>query len=96
LRHSGIVTVHEVQTLDGLGTIVSDFIQGVTLKKLLEVRRLTFREAAELIAAVADAVDYAHSMGLVHLGRSLVFPPRCAIITATVAPFASELPGEAP
>jgi tRNA A-37 threonylcarbamoyl transferase component Bud32 len=66
LRHPGIVTVHEVQTLDGLPTIVSDFIQGVTLKELLEVRRLTFREAAQLIAAVADAVDYAHSMGLVH------------------------------
>jgi WD40 repeat protein/tRNA A-37 threonylcarbamoyl transferase component Bud32 len=66
LRHPGIVTVHEVQTLNGLPTIVSNFIDGVTLKDLIEVRRLTFREAAELIAAVAEAVDYAHSMGLVH------------------------------
>src|SRR5262249_38229229 len=66
LRHPGIVTVHEVQTLDGLPTIVSDFVNGVTLKDFLEVRRLTFREAAELIANVAEAVDYAHSMGLVH------------------------------
>jgi uncharacterized protein (TIGR03067 family) len=66
LRHPGIVTVHEVQTLDSLPTIVSDFIQGVTLRDYLEVRRLTFREAAQLIADVAEAVDYAHSMGLVH------------------------------
>jgi WD40 repeat protein/serine/threonine protein kinase/tetratricopeptide (TPR) repeat protein len=66
LRHPGIVTVHEVQTLEGLPTLVSDFIDGVPLRDLLEVRRLTFREAAALVAEVAEAVDYAHSMGLVH------------------------------
>src|SRR6516162_6920557 len=66
LRHPGIVTVHEVVTLDGLPTIVSDFIQGVPLKDFLEVRKLTFRESATLMAEVAEAVDYAHSMGLVH------------------------------
>src|SRR5262245_41343779 len=66
LRHPGIVTVHEVQQLEGLPAIVSDFIAGVSLKDLLEVRRLTFREAADLVAQVAEAVDYAHAMGLVH------------------------------
>jgi WD40 repeat protein/serine/threonine protein kinase len=66
LRHPGIVTVHEVQTLEGLPTIVSDFIEGIPLKDLLEIRRLTFRETATLMAEVAEAVDYAHSMGLVH------------------------------
>jgi WD40 repeat protein/serine/threonine protein kinase len=66
LRHPGIVTVHEVQSLEGLPTIVADFIQGVPLKDLLEVRRLTFREAAQLVAEVAEALDYAHAMGLVH------------------------------
>ena len=66
LRHPGIVTVHEVQMLDGLPTIISDFIAGVTLKDVLEARRLSFQEAAGLIANVAEAVDYAHQMGLVH------------------------------
>jgi WD40 repeat protein len=66
LRHPGIVTVHEVQLLEGLPTIVSDFIDGVPLKDLLEVRRLTFDEAASLVADVAEALDYAHSRGLVH------------------------------
>jgi serine/threonine protein kinase/ABC-type branched-subunit amino acid transport system substrate-binding protein len=66
LRHPGIVPVHEVVTLEGLPTIVSDFIQGVPLKDLLEVRKLTFREAAALVAEVAEALDYAHRMGLVH------------------------------
>jgi hypothetical protein len=40
------VTVHEVQTLDGLPALVSDFIKGVPLNDLLQTRRLTFRDAA--------------------------------------------------
>jgi WD40 repeat protein/tRNA A-37 threonylcarbamoyl transferase component Bud32 len=66
LRHPGIVTVHEVATLDGTPAIVSDFIDGATLLEFLKVRRLTFRESADLLAQVAEAVEYAHSLGLVH------------------------------
>jgi hypothetical protein len=66
LRHAGIVTVHEVVTLDGLPCIVADFIHGVPLKDLLEVRRPSFREAASLMADIAEALDYAHEHGLVH------------------------------
>jgi serine/threonine protein kinase len=66
LRHPGIVTVHEVVELEGLPTIVADFVTGVTLKDLLEVRKLTFREAAALVAQLAEALDYAHERGLVH------------------------------
>jgi len=66
LRHPGIVPVHEVTEIDGLPGIISEFVDGVTLRDLLEIRRLTFRESAELVLQVADALDYAHSMGLVH------------------------------
>jgi WD40 repeat protein len=60
------VTVHEVVTLDGLPGIVSEFIEGVTLKELLRTRRLTFRQAAELTAGVAEALAYAHAAGVIH------------------------------
>lgn len=66
LRHPGIVSVHEVTEIDGIPTIVSDFIDGVTLRELIEMRRLTFAEAAEVAAQVADALDYAHSLKVVH------------------------------
>jgi WD40 repeat protein/tRNA A-37 threonylcarbamoyl transferase component Bud32 len=66
LRHPNIVTVHEVTMLEGLPALVSDFITGVSLGELLQVRRPTFREAATLVAEVAEGLDYAHAMGLVH------------------------------
>jgi serine/threonine protein kinase len=66
LRHPGIVSVHEVVTLDGLPVIAAEFITGVTLKDLLEAKRPTWAEAAALVAELAEAVHYAHSMGVIH------------------------------
>jgi WD40 repeat protein len=66
LRHANVVTVHEVATLDGGPAIVADFVEGLTLRDLLRVRPLTFRESAGLVAQLADALDYAHGRGLVH------------------------------
>jgi len=60
------VAVHEVTIQEGLPTLVEDFIDGVPLEDLLQVRRLTFREAATPVAGVAEALDYAHGRGLVH------------------------------
>ncbi len=66
LRHPNVVTVHEVLELEGLPAIVSNFVEGVSLKDLIEQGKPTFRETAELMSEVAGAVDYAHSLGLVH------------------------------
>ncbi len=66
LRHPAIVSVHEVGTADGVPYLVSDFVEGATLADLLSARRPGFREAAELVAAVADALQYAHERGVVH------------------------------
>jgi serine/threonine-protein kinase len=66
LRHPGIVTVHEVTTLDGLPVIVSDFVAGAPLSEVSAARRLDFRQSATLVAEVADALDYAHGQGVIH------------------------------
>jgi WD40 repeat protein len=66
LRHNSIVTVHEVGEHDGRPFLVSDFVEGVTLADLLSGRRPAPREAAQLLAEVADALDFAHRHGVVH------------------------------
>jgi WD40 repeat protein/serine/threonine protein kinase len=66
LRHPGIVTVHEVATFEGTPAIVAEFIDGLPLRDLLQLRPLPFRDAAAMMADIADAVDYAHQIGLVH------------------------------
>jgi WD40 repeat protein/tRNA A-37 threonylcarbamoyl transferase component Bud32/tetratricopeptide (TPR) repeat protein len=66
LRHPAIVPIHEVGQLDEVPYLVSDFVQGLTLSDLLSARRPPTREAAALIAAVADALQYAHEQGVIH------------------------------
>jgi serine/threonine protein kinase len=66
LRHPRIVTIYEVTTLNEIPMIVSDFVNGVTLRDLLQTRPLSFPEAATLVSEIADGLDYAHELGLVH------------------------------
>jgi WD40 repeat protein/tRNA A-37 threonylcarbamoyl transferase component Bud32 len=66
LRHPSIVTVHEVGQVDKIPYLVSDFVQGITLADLLTDQRPPTRQAAELIATVADALHYAHEQGVIH------------------------------
>jgi serine/threonine protein kinase len=66
LRHPAIVPVHDVGEHAGVPYLVSDFVQGLTLNDLLSARHLPPREAAELVAAVAGALRYAHEQGVVH------------------------------
>jgi WD40 repeat protein len=66
LRHPGIVTIHEVAVHDGLPVLVEDFIEGEPLRARLNRQRPTAREAAMLVAEVAESLDYAHRMGAIH------------------------------
>src|SRR5262249_55598827 len=66
LRHAGIVPVHEVGQEDGLPFLVSEFVSGPTLAEVLRGRRFSPRETARLLAAVADALQYAHERGVIH------------------------------
>jgi WD40 repeat protein/tRNA A-37 threonylcarbamoyl transferase component Bud32 len=66
LHHPYIVGVHEIGRDDETVYIVSDFVEGVTLSDWLSARRLSPREAAELVAKVADAIQHAHAAGVIH------------------------------
>ncbi len=69
LQHPGIVTVFEMGELDGLVYYAMQLVRGESLAQCLGRRggRLPPREAAVLMRTVAEAVAYAHSLGVLHL-----------------------------
>jgi serine/threonine protein kinase len=67
LKHPGLVAIYDTgQTEDGTCYLVEEFVPGVTLANRLHAGRFEFRQAAQLIAQVADALDYAHRHGVIH------------------------------
>src|SRR5262245_23634935 len=67
LKHPGIVALHDTgQTDEGVCFLVTEFIEGQTLEEKLKSGPLPPREAAEILAQAADALQYAHAHGVVH------------------------------
>ncbi len=67
LDHPHIVAVFDVgRTEDGLCFVVSKLIEGTDLAVSMARARPSFRDSAELVATIADALHYAHIRGLVH------------------------------
>jgi serine/threonine protein kinase/formylglycine-generating enzyme required for sulfatase activity/tetratricopeptide (TPR) repeat protein len=67
LDHPNIVPVHDVgRTDDGLCFVVSKLIDGSDLAFRMGQARPSCRDAADLVATIADALHHAHTRGLVH------------------------------
>jgi serine/threonine-protein kinase len=66
LDHAGIVSIFEVGEHDGHPFYSMQYIEGTTLAKRLAEGPLPPREAAELLAKVAEAVQAAHARGVLH------------------------------
>ena len=66
LDHPNIVSVYDVAELNGKPYIVTQFIDGVTLKDRLSSGAFDQKEAGQLMTRVAQALDYAHDKGVVH------------------------------
>jgi eukaryotic-like serine/threonine-protein kinase len=69
LSHSNIVTIHDIGEDPDTQTsfIAMEYIEGKNLKTLMaEKTRYTYDQIAEMIAEVAEALDYAHRKGIIH------------------------------
>lgn len=71
LRHPGIVQVYDFDTQNERHYLVMEYIKGNTLKARLQSLReedkyLPLEEAAIYLDQIADALDYAHSQGMLH------------------------------
>ena len=66
LDHPNIVRVYEIGEETEQIYIVSQFIDGVTLRDKLQIHRYTPLAAAEFLATIAEAIHFAHDRGIVH------------------------------
>ena len=66
LNHPNIVVVHDFGELDGRPFIVTELVEGVTLRDRLREGRLPIAEAIEIALQVTSALAAAHARGLVH------------------------------
>lgn len=69
LNHPAIVTVHDIGRDEESDTsfIAMEFVEGQNLKEVLsQGRALSFEQIADIVAQVAEALDFAHAKGIVH------------------------------
>ena len=69
LRHPNIVRVYDVGQTDGRTYIATEWVEGKTLRDELARGKGAWSPARTLavVRPIADALDYAHALGLVHL-----------------------------
>jgi serine/threonine protein kinase len=66
LNHPGIVTLYEMGEEDGNALLVTELVEGSTLARLAHAGELSDREIGEIGADLCEALDHAHSRGVVH------------------------------
>ena len=66
LNHPNILTIHEFGTENDSNYIVSEFVDGVTLRRRMSDRALTLPETLDVAVQVASALVAAHEAGIVH------------------------------
>ena len=66
LNHPHILTVHDLGEFEGRQYLVTELVDGGTLKEWARAERRTWRQVVELLTGVADGLAAAHAAGILH------------------------------
>lgn len=66
LSHPSIVTVHDFGESGGFAYLVMEFVDGVNLRQAMRAGRFTPEQALRIIPAICDALQFAHTQGVLH------------------------------
>jgi serine/threonine-protein kinase len=66
LNHPNIVTIHQIGQAEGTFFIVTEFIEGQTLRQRMADASMTLEQALDVAIQVASALGSAHAAGIIH------------------------------
>lgn len=66
LSHPNILAIYDVGEADGISYVVTELLEGETLRARLSETHMSWRQAIEVGAAIADGLAAAHAKGIIH------------------------------
>lgn len=66
VNHPNVVRLYEDGQQDGLHYSVMEYVHGASLGSIIEDRKLSADEALRYLKSIAEGLNYAHEMGIVH------------------------------
>jgi len=66
LSHPNIVSVFDFGEVQGRFYLLMEFVDGLTLRQVMQAGKISPAEALALIPKICDALQYAHGQGIVH------------------------------
>jgi len=66
LSHPNIVAVYDFGEADGFCYLLMEYVDGLTLRQVIQGKKLAVDEALVIVPRICEALEFAHGKGIVH------------------------------